>query len=691
MLVAGISLHAQNAKVTFTLLTPSPKAKAGETVTLRIQAKLPSGFHINSLNPKLADVGPMPTEITVGDDAIMKLAGAVRGDRAPKKKYDSNFEGETEFWEGSVTFSVPVKVAADLKPGRQDVWVNINYQICDHQMCFPPRDEKLAVALEIVTATDTATSALSPEALAQARQDSLDRLAAAKDSTTVATTDTAGTTTTDTAAPPVTAKGNGGETIGPSKSNDETIGGGQDIENAAAKGLGAFLWLAASAGALALLTPCVFPMIPITISFFTKRTQSTKRKSLRDAGLYSLGIIMTFTLLGFMLALLLGAAGINNFASNPVVNIIIGIIFFALALSLFGMYEIQLPTSVLNRLNRKAEGQGDSVVGVMLMGLVFSLTSFTCTVPFVGGLMVMATSSGNWLWPLMGMAVFAAVFSAPFFLLALFPALLKSLPKSGGWLNSVKVVMGFIETAMAIKFLSNADLVMQWGFLTREFFLASWIAIAVLITIYLLGKFHLPHDSFLERVGPIRVVFAMGFLAGGFWLLTGLFGGRLGDIDAYLPPQEYPGKGNTSILANIPGNARGGNQESSGQETWHEDDYQKALAAAKESGKPIFIDFTGYTCTNCRWMEKNMFPRNDVADLMQKYVLLRLYTDGRKPVNKENLKLQETRFKTISLPFYAIVTPNDSVITTSGYTPDSEKFVQFLQKGLNGNGEMAAR
>jgi thiol:disulfide interchange protein DsbD len=688
MLVAGISVNAQVAKVTFKLLTPEPKAKAGQTITLRIQAKLPAGFHINSLNPKLADVGPMPTEITVGEGAIMKLAGTVRGDRAPKKKYDSNFEGETEFWEGSVTFSVPVKVAADLKPGRQEGWVNINYQICDHHMCFPPRDEKLSLALEIVD--DTVVTA-SPDALAQARQDSLDKLAQAKDTTTTAPTDTVAAATPDTAAPPVATKGNGGESISPGKSNDETIGGGQDIENAAAQGLGSFLWLAASAGALALLTPCVFPMIPITISFFTKRTQSTKKKSLRDAGLYSLGIILTFTLLGFLLALLLGAAGINNFASDPTVNIIIGIIFFALALSLFGMYEIQLPTSVLNRLNRKAEGQGDSFVGVMLMGLVFSLTSFTCTVPFVGGLMVMATSSGNWLWPLMGMAVFAAVFSAPFFLLALFPALLKSLPKSGGWLNSVKVVMGFVETAMAIKFLSNADLVMQWGFLTREFFLASWIAIAVLITIYLLGKFHLPHDSFLERVGPVRVVFAMGFLAAGFWLLTGLFGGRLGDLDAYLPPQEYPGKGNTSLLANIPGGGHGGQQESSGQEKWHEDDYKTALAAAKESGKPIFIDFTGYTCTNCRWMEKNMFPRNDVADMMQKYVLLRLYTDGRKPVHKENLKLQERRFKTISLPFYAIVSPNDSVITTSGYTPDSEKFLQFLQKGLNGNGAMAAR
>jgi thiol:disulfide interchange protein DsbD len=251
--------------------------------------------------------------------------------------------------------------------------------------------------------------------------------------------------------------------------------------------------------------------------------------------------------------------------------------------------------------------------------------------------------------------------------------------------------MGFLETAAAIKFISNADIVLQWGLFTREFFLASWIAIAVLITIYLLGKFHLPHDSFLERVGPVRVVLSMFFLACGFWLLTGLFGGRLGELDAFIPPQEYPGRGNTSPLANIPGGGGGGGSAAP-EETWHQDDYQKALALAKKEGKPIFIDFTGYTCTNCRWMEKNMFPREDVASLMKKYVLLKLYLDGPEEVNRANQEMQMKRFKTVAMPFYAVINAEDSVVTTfPGMTRKSEKFVQFLEKGLVGHGDMAAR
>jgi thiol:disulfide interchange protein DsbD len=461
------------------------------------------------------------------------------------------------------------------------------------------------------------------------------------------------------------------------------MGSLDDIERAEKEGLMSYLGLAALMGALALLTPCVFPMIPITISFFTKRTQTTRKRSLRDAGLYSVGIILTFTAIGFLFAIILGASGINDFATNPWVNIAIATVFVVLALNLFGMFEIQLPTSLLNRLNRKAQTEGDSIGGVLLMGLVFSLTSFTCTVPFVGGLMVSATA-GKWLWPLMGMAVFATVFAAPFFLLALFPAVLKSLPKSGGWLNSVKVVMGFAELAAAIKFFSNADLVWAWGILTREVFLAIWIAIALLTTVYLLGRFRLPHDTPSDSVGPMRVMFAVGSLSIAFWFLTGIFGANLGELDALTPPQFYPGKGNTSPLAILvhagsgPGSA---DATAASEDAWIVDDYAKALKAARETGKPIFVDFTGYTCTNCRWMEKHMFTRSDVAELMKRYVLVRLYTDGRDSVHRVNRKMQIDRFKTIALPYYAVISPGDSVIDKfPGMTRKSELFVSFLER-----------
>jgi thiol:disulfide interchange protein DsbD len=472
---------------------------------------------------------------------------------------------------------------------------------------------------------------------------------------------------------------------------DGPVGGVDEIRRAKEEGLGAYLGLAALAGLLALMTPCVFPMIPITVSFFTKRPHTTRSRAVRDASIYSLGIILTFTAIGFLFAVLVGAAGLNDFAANPFVNIAIAAIFIMLSLNLLGMFEIQIPTSILNSINSKTQ-EGDGITSVLLMGLLFSLTSFTCTVPFVGGVITAATG-GEWLWPLMGMAVFATVFSAPFFVLALFPALLKSLPKSGGWLNSIKVVMGFVEIAAAIKFLSNADLVWQWGVFTRELFLSIWVAISVIITVYLLGRFQLPHDTPVEKVGPLRAVFAVSALAVGFWLLTGLFGGRLGELDAFIAPQEYPGKGNTSLFASLHASGGGGGKggESAGL-AWMEDDYQKALKTARETGKPMFIDFTGYTCTNCRWMEQNMFTREEISELMKKYVLVRLYTDGRKPVHKENRMMLVNRYKTTALPYYVTVTPQDSLIGKfEGMTREPEQFVQFLRRGIGGGQQLATR
>lgn len=262
--------------------------------------------------------------------------------------------------------------------------------------------------------------------------------------------------------------------------------------------------------------------------------------------------------------------------------------------------------------------------------------------------------------------------------------------------------MGFLETAAAIKFLSNADLVWQWGIFTRELFLAIWIAIAVIMTVYLLGRFQLPHDSPVERVGSVRVLFAVGSLAFGFWLLTGLFGGRLGEIDAFIAPQDYPGKGSTAVFANF-GNG-GGEGGTSAKDTteggvrkvkvsglsWVQDDYRTAVNMARESGKPIFIDFTGYTCTNCRWMELNMFSRSEVASKMKQYVLLRLYTDNGDATNNWNRELQYNRFKTVSLPYYAVISAQDSIIGDAGYTRDSKEFLDFLTRGLE-NGKMAVR
>jgi thiol:disulfide interchange protein len=422
---------------------------------------------------------------------------------------------------------------------------------------------------------------------------------------------------------------------------------------------------------LSLLTPCVFPMIPITVSYFTNHSSKSRAKAIKLASIYSLGIIATFTILGMLLAIFVGAAGINLFAANPWVNIIITAVFLLFAFNLFGAYELQIPPSILTKLDnltRSKEGEGSGIVGALLMGLTFTLTSFTCTSPFVGTILVSA-SQGNWQMPLVGMLAFSTVFALPFFVLALAPQLVSQLPRAGGWMNSVKVAMGFLEVAAAMKFISNVDLIWKWGIFTRSFVLAIWIAIGVILAVYLLGKFQLFHDSKTEKIGALRLVSAILSLAISFYLLTGLFGAKLGEIESFLPPD----------LSNNSSKVFGG--KSTQELTWIENDLDKALAKAKSENKRVFVDFTGYTCTNCRWMEANIFPKKEVESEMSKFVLARLYTDDGSENNNKQQEFQEKTFQTVALPFYAILEADGKTVSTfPGLTRNTPEFVDFLAK-----------
>ncbi len=435
--------------------------------------------------------------------------------------------------------------------------------------------------------------------------------------------------------------------------------------------LTAFIWLACGMGALSLLTPCVFPMIPITVSYFTEHGADSRGRAIRNALFYALGIILTFTALGMALALIFGAGGVNKLAANPWVNLLITGIFLGFAFSLFGVFLIRMPSGLVNRLDGITRQKGTSeVLGTLVMGLVFTLTSFTCTAPFVGTLLVMA-AQGSWKWPLIGMLAFSTVFSIPFFFFALMPQMMSQLPKSGGWLNSVKVVMGFLEIAAAMKFLSNADLIWHWGIFTRQVVLAIWVSIGLLIVLYLLGKYQLPHDSPVQTVSAVRVTAAIFFLAMAVWMGTGLFGHPMGDLEAFLPP---PSSGSVSSMNHTATTA-------SSQLTWILNDYPAALAAARRENKRMFIDFTGYTCTNCRWMEANMFPRPEVNAQLQKFVLARLYTDGAGQLYSNQQKMENDRFGTVALPLYAIVSPDGKTVATfPGLTRDPKKFLAFLNQ-----------
>ena len=623
---------------------------AGGRGTAKISASIGGGWKMYSITQ--GSGGPIPTRISFADGPFKM--GNVSGPK-PKVAMDPNFQINTETYSVSAAFSVPFTVNADAAEGEQTLNVNFRYQVCNDTVCLPPKSIKLTSAIMISAASAGATSTpgqsptVSPTATPTPSNSNIN-----------ANVDANANIDANTNPTPISVAASNSNAGNPSVSTPAE-------SNIKDQPIWGFIWLAITFGALSLLTPCVFPMIPITVSYFTKHGSDSRLGSIRDAGIYALGIILTFTGLGIALALLFGAAGINRFAANPYINLLITGIFFAFAFSLLGAYNLGVPSSVLTKLDSLTRSkESGKMIGLLLMGLTFSLTSFTCTAPLVGTILVSA-AKGDLFYPVVGMLAFSTVFALPFFILALAPKLMQSLPRSGSWMNSVKVVMGFLEIGAALKFLSNADLVWGWNIFTREVVIAGWIALSILIFLYLLGLFKFSHDSDDKRIGLVRVLNAFIFATMTFYLLTGLFGSRLGEIESFLPPMKQT----TSSTG----------QTSNGELFWITNNYQAALTQARDENKRIFIDFTGYTCTNCRWMEANMFPLPGVKAELEKFVRVKLFTDGEGEPYEGFQRMQETRFGTVALPLYAIVTPQDEIVARfEGLTRNEAEFVVFLQK-----------
>jgi thiol:disulfide interchange protein len=423
-----------------------------------------------------------------------------------------------------------------------------------------------------------------------------------------------------------------------------------------------FFWLAASTGLLSLLTPCVFPMVPVTIAYFSTPDHHNSR-GLRRALLFALGIVATFTILGLLLAALFGAAGLNRFAADPWVNLLLAALFLLFAANLFGWLEITIPWRVTNTVDRVGRDSAPgSSFGALVMGATFTLTSVTCTAPFVGTLLVLA-SQGSWATPVAGMLVYSSAFALPFFLLAAAPGLVSRLPRAGDWMRTLRVLIGLLEVAAAIKFLSNADLVLRWGAFTRDVVLIGWSALALAAAAYL-GR-NLRGKMPKREMLPLRLASIAGALLVAAWLVSGLGGRALPQVEAFLPPVA------PSELASSSGEAP----------MWMLNDYSAAQAAARSSGKLVFLDFTGYTCTNCRWMEANIFTRPDVSAELRQFVLSRLYTDGDGPVYEQQQAFQEKTFGTVALPLYAVLDANGNVRATfSGLTRNPAEFIAFLRR-----------
>ncbi|MBI4445553.1 MAG: thioredoxin family protein [Acidobacteria bacterium] len=628
--------------VRYQLRADVDQVRAGEQLTARLIAHISKGWHLYSMTQPSG--GPIPTTIQIEKNPVFVMAGPVL--QPPVHTwFDQNFGIETQYFEGSVEFEIPVLVVADATMGTYMLPVSVTYMVCSDTLCLPPQTRQMKVGIEVKDALSLKNESVNT--LATASPGSKARENAEKIDTPV--------------------QGGSKQVLPatPSKPLPAEAGG-----RALPTSTWAYLGFAAVMGALALTTPCVFPMIPITVSYFTQR-RGTRKRAVGDAALYSVGIVLTFTLIGFLLTLIFGAGGINRLAANPAVNLVIAAIFILFALNLFGMLRIQVPSQWLSFLGRQS-GTGGAT-GILLMALTFSLTSFTCTVPFVGTVMV-AALQGDVIWSLAGVTMFALVFSAPFFALAIFPSFLHSLPRSGNWMNSMKITMGFLELAASVKFLSNVDLVYQWEWLTRPVFVTIWLAISLVTFLYLLGKFHFPHETPPVSIGGGRVLFSIFFLALTVYLLRGLLGLPLGELDAFLPPKDY---GNPTSVAWL-----GSGADPQSEQKWLKN-YQEALIVSRAQRRPVFVDFTGYTCTNCRWMEANIFILPEVKQLFSKYVLVRLYTDGTKPEHKENLRFEQTRFGTIALPLYAVMSPEDEILSTfPGLTRNKEEFVSFLENGL---------
>ncbi len=608
-------------------------------LTVVFEATMDEDFHIYGL--ELPDGGPQKTQFTF--EALEGLEPV--GDPTPVKgtllsNFDPNFEMQVSYYAEKVSFAQTFKVTAD-------AWKlsgYVLYMSCNDEMCLPP------TRYEYSLGSEAASTVPATEVSASDKQ----------------------TKTTNLWAPVI---------------DQLNAFGGNEGDLSGESHAWWYIFLAGFvAGLIALVTPCVWPMIPMTVSFFLKRTKDRKQ-SIRDAYIYGFSIIFIYVFLGLAITVIFGASALNSLATNAVFNVIFFLLLVVFALSFMGAFELTLPASWTSKLDEKADAT-TGFISIFLMAFTLCLVSFSCTGPIVGTLLVEAATSGSMLYPAIGMLGFAIALSLPFTVFAMFPQMLKSMPKSGGWMNQVKVVLGFCELALSLKFLSVADLAYGWGLLDRETFISLWIVIFLLLGLYLLGFIRLPHDDDpqpSDRVSVTRLMLSLVSLSFAIYMVPGLWGAPCKAISAFAPPmstQDFR-LGEDAIT------------------TYH--DYEEGMAAAKRAGKPVLVDFSGYGCVNCRKMEAAVWTDSQVKEIIENdYILIELMVDDKTnlpetEVIEENGKqvklrtigdkwsyLQRYKFGANAQPFYVLLDHEGNPLNTSySYNEDIQSYVKFLETGKN--------
>ena len=621
---------------------------------LLFQATIDAGWHVYSTG--LGNNGPISATFHADRMEGAQTVGLLKARGKEVKQFDKMFGMEVRYFEQAVTFVQKIRFTQP----RYDISCYIEYGACSDAMCLPPSSAELKTSgkgIEVKEPAKTDTSLIAQPQPVTSEKDTV--LASKKDSILA---------NKDLWQPVV---------------KELQAFGNKDITDTEIS-----WWIiffeGLLGGFLALFTPCVWPIIPMTVSFFLKRNKE-QTKAIREATTYGLSIVVIYVLLGLAVTLLFGASALNALSTNAVFNIFFALLLVVFAASFFGAFELTLPSAWTNKIDQKSEST-TGLLSIFLMAFTLALVSFSCTGPIIGFLLVAVSTQGSILAPTIGMLGFAIALAIPFTLFALFPSLLKSAPKSGGWMNTIKVILGFIELAFALKFLSVADLAYGWHLLDREVFLSIWIAIFGLLGAYLLGWIRFPHDDESHRTNVPQFFLALASLSFTVYMIPGLWGAPCKAISAFTPPM------NTQDF-----NLYGGSVEA------RFTDYEQGMAAAQAEGKPVIIDFTGFGCVNCRKMEAAVWSNPQVADMLNnQYVLISLYVDDKTPLpqpieiaengQQRTLRtvgdkwsyLQRTKFGANAQPFYVLLDNEGQPLAPSrSYDEDIAAYLQFLRQGLS--------